>query len=73
MMADQDKPFKECPECGSPLRRPKKRVQFDNSMTCDKGHKFDVFVVAGSLTIEGYLHGNEWTLDHSPLSTTIGD
>lgn len=48
-----------CPECGSPMKRPKEPVQFDNSMFCKNGHKFDVFNVGGYITIRGYMDDQE--------------
>jgi len=40
-----------CPECGSEMKRPSKPKKWDNSMICKNGHVFDVFVVAGYITI----------------------
>lgn len=41
-----------CPECGEELKEPKERERWDNSMSCKNGHKFDVFDVAGHITIQ---------------------
>ena len=40
-----------CPECGNEMKRPPKPEKWDNSMICKNGHVFDVFVVAGHITI----------------------
>jgi len=40
-----------CPECGKILKDPETRERWDNSMSCENGHKFDVFIVAGHITI----------------------
>ena len=57
-----------CPKCGTELKVAKDRKKFDNSRTCGKGHKFNVFIVTGGISVNGPF--DDWNIEHHNMDSS---